>query len=94
MATEHVVKVYGSKVKETDKAILWEFIEPTGDVRQEWFPFSQTSEIHPDHIVVTAWIADKKGIYGLKPTVQREAKKQAAKTVAEWEDEDIDDTPY
>lgn len=44
-------------VKETEKAIL---IKCTETQELLWLPLSQVHEIHPTHIVVSAWIAKQK----------------------------------
>jgi hypothetical protein len=69
MATKSV-KVLGHRIRETDKAILWDCSEFEHDdstpdspkALEEWFPLSQVESIHPDYIVVSAWIAEKKGL--------------------------------
>lgn len=59
------VKIHGTRKKETVKAVLWRVEKETEDgteYEDVWFPLSQVHSIHPDHIVVTRWIADKKGL--------------------------------
>jgi hypothetical protein len=57
-----VVKFTGTKVRESSAAILWKIESDTEEPKDVWFPFSQVTEIHPDSIVVTLWIATQKGL--------------------------------
>lgn len=59
------VTVAGKVVRETDNAILFQVSDL--DDEEVWFPTSQVESIHRDStgrgtIVVTDWIAQKKGI--------------------------------
>lgn len=56
-----VTKIPGTKIRETDKAILIRLTDTDTPV-EEWFPLSTVHEIHPDYIVVDQWIAKKKDL--------------------------------
>lgn len=66
LSGKNTYKVIGTKVRETDAAILWntEIKLDDGDTvfQDMWFPFSQVESIHPDHLIVSNWIAEKKGL--------------------------------
>jgi hypothetical protein len=51
---------------ESGKAIciIPEYLDSYENIEQVqvWIPISQVSEIHPDHVVIQRWIADKKGL--------------------------------
>lgn len=56
---------YGTEVRRSEKAILWELedgVEDNEGKNRCWIPFSQTSEIHPDRIVISVWVAKQKGL--------------------------------
>lgn len=63
-----VIKVEGVIIRETDSALLFKFqVNDECNVQTEWFPVSQVQSIHrnpgkKDEIVMSAWIATKKGI--------------------------------
>jgi hypothetical protein len=63
-ATKDVVTFTGTILRETDKAVQFAIEGQT----TEWFPLSQmdslkrTNTVGEDEIVVTKWIAEKKGL--------------------------------
>jgi len=62
------VTLEGTLVRETEKAVLFKFLDEDEVERSEWFPFSQITEIHhgePNSIIVSGWIyAEKQKAWG------------------------------
>lgn len=65
------VSISGTKIAETDKAILLECLNANGIQVREWIPLSQVRAIHSDpsydtndeiRIEVQEWLLKKKGI--------------------------------
>lgn len=72
-ATEVVYTLTGTKVRETDKAILFRADSindvPLDKSKQEWFPLSQIRKMFhdknvsgSDYIIVSEWILSQKGM--------------------------------
>lgn len=64
MALTQTVTIDGIIIKETEKAILFQFTNINGVGCKEWFPLSQINKIQQgedfDTIVVSRWIAQRK----------------------------------
>jgi hypothetical protein len=61
-------KVLGTRVRETQKALIWRWhAERTGTFGTVVFPLSAVLEIHPDSVVVEAWIAEVRVEEGALP---------------------------
>ena len=57
------VRLKGTQLSNSAKAIQWEFISPHTKLKQvEWIPYSHIDEIHPNEIVISEWIARKLGV--------------------------------
>lgn len=71
IAGKEVVEISGHCKHQTTNAILWipgpdvsidESVSEKPHENGIWIPLSQVSEIHPDRLVVTRWIANQKGV--------------------------------
>ena len=57
------VRLKGSQLTNTAKAVQWKFINPNTNLDQiEWIPYSHIDEIHLNEIVITDLIARKIGV--------------------------------
>lgn len=65
------VSIAGTAKHQTANAILWVCsdevpidlqAEPNAHTVGIWIPFSHVTEIHPDRLVITRWMATQKGI--------------------------------
>lgn len=79
-----VISLSGTKLRETDKAVLFQVTEVSGKPippKQIWFPFSQVVKMswnksvdnsvpNTDVLVVSEWIAGKTNLLGTKEKIE------------------------
>jgi hypothetical protein len=65
------ITLHGEIRRQSDKAVLIvpdttrheiEFNDPREEVIGMWFPLSQVEAVGPNYLVISEWIAEKKGI--------------------------------